>query len=335
MKRKFGEEEKKTKKPKNMLYDIDEIKNELSEKGYCVVKGIMNTEKTLNIKEKLLSFLCGLNKDKKLDKENRETWNSTNWPYNIHGIIKNYGVGHCQALWDVRGDENIIQLFADLHGTRELLVSFDGACVLKPKGKAYENIHTDQSPRVIAEFKKNKIEFKCYQGILNMEECGDEDGGLVVYEGSHLGHAKYFEKIDLKDNWYIYDTNNKSNKEINEEGRAFLSNYKRVKVNCAAGDFLLFDSRIAHTVTPSKRNHRIAAYVCMLPKSYSNEKEIKKRKEYFDNFRTTSHWPCYKLSMNPKNPRHPTKSEFYTPDDDYWKEHFSPVLTKEMLKLLG
>jgi len=37
----------------------------------------------------------------------------------------NFGVGQCDAVWYVRAQPKVKQVFAELHGTNELLTSFD------------------------------------------------------------------------------------------------------------------------------------------------------------------------------------------------------------------
>jgi hypothetical protein len=44
-------------------------------------------------------------------------------------LLQQWGVGHAQALWDLRQNPKIIDIFSKLWGVpaKELLVSFDGA----------------------------------------------------------------------------------------------------------------------------------------------------------------------------------------------------------------
>lgn len=328
MKRKSSEGEKKeVDKRKKYHFDIKKIKEELEENGYAVVPKYVNDIETERIKKSLIKFICGLNMNGNLDENDRKTWTNKNLPFNIHGIIKHYGIGQCQALWDIR--EHLADLFEAIHGTSKLLTSFDGACLLVPNSKCTEAIHTDQSPII----ERKDKDFISIQGIFNMEDCGENDGGLVVYKGSHKQHSKYFDdnNINSKENWYIFD----SKKVKNETGVDFLEKFKRIKVCCKAGDVLLFDSRTAHTVTPSTNNFRIAAYVSMLPICYSDEKklekELERKKKYFKEIRTTSHWACKFLSVNPKKPRW-GKEGFRDENDDSFVK---PILTTRMKQLAG
>ena len=46
--------------------------------------------------------------------------------------------------------------------------------------------HTDQNP--------HRPDFMLAQGILTFSECGPDDGGLVVLEGSHHLHNQYHDE---------------------------------------------------------------------------------------------------------------------------------------------
>ena len=63
------------------------------------------------------------------------------------------------------------------------------------------------------------------------------------------------------------------------------------------GSLVLWDSRTFHqnTYGDEKNNEeRLVQYVCMLPRNHKDNTESnrKKRLKYFEDKRTTSHWPC-------------------------------------------
>ena len=73
-----------------------------------------------------------------------------------------------------------------------------------------------------------------------------------------------------------------------------------------AGALVLWDSRTFHQNQYGKPNseERMVQYVCYLPKSHikNTEKIRKKRLKYYNDRRTTSHWPT-PIYVNGKQPQ--------------------------------
>lgn len=75
-------------------------------------------------------------------------------------------------MWDARLEPGVIDAFAKLWGTEELLVSFDALNVTFPNRKdippkePWE--HVDQSPK--------RRGLHCLQGIIQLSHAGPEDG---------------------------------------------------------------------------------------------------------------------------------------------------------------
>jgi ectoine hydroxylase-related dioxygenase (phytanoyl-CoA dioxygenase family) len=326
------------------MEQLEKHKTNLKENGWTVIPNVLTSDEAEQTKVNFIKFLCSLKKDGSLKYDDQKTWKGNNWMFNSNGIIQHYGVGHSQVLWDVRQNENVIKIFQTLHESSELLTSFDGGCVIRSNVSKFKpKYHTDQSPQVNIE----DPEFVCYQGVLALTDCGINDGGLVVYEKSHLTHANYFEKNNLtesKKNWHVYyDVNQISKKKRTIEGetkreigKTFLDQHKKIKVCCKKGDLMLFDSKTAHAVTFNDSGKmRVALYICMLPKKYSNEKELELRKKAFFDFRTSSHWPCKYFEPFQLAPRFKGK-EFYNVDNkEEWSKLFKPKLTNKMLELVG
>ncbi len=160
---------------------------------------------------------------------------------------------------------------------------------------------------------------------MNLLDCGPEDGGLVVYEGSHLLHEEFFKThiVPVKDDWYMFS---KSNKELE-----FYASCKKVKPCCNAGDMLIWDSRTVHYASlPTGRKCRSAIYVCMTPAEWAGPEVIKMKRRAFEEKRMTNHWP-HDPKLFDANPR------------TYWNEDAKrgpvskemPVLSDVGRKLAG
>ena len=90
---------------------------------------------------------------------------------------------------DARMGAGVIEAFSKIQGAEQLLVSFDRLNITFPNRKdiprkgAWE--HVVQSPfrRVM----------RCIRGIINLSTAGPDDGGLVVYSGSHRLVGEFFD----------------------------------------------------------------------------------------------------------------------------------------------
>lgn len=123
-------------------------------------------------------------------------------------------------------------------------------------------------------------------------------------------------------------------KKIKKLAEKHLQKYERVKVCMNPGDFVIWYSRTIHTVSPTQSdNHRMCVYVSMLPRKYASPRDLKKRIEYFEGLRTTSHWACIKLKVNPKHPR--AYGGDTSPIDNFTVCEKLPTLTKRMRRLVG
>jgi len=293
--------------PKNVKRNYDENMQELAEKGYTVIKNVVSLEKCEIYYQQIWKWLASL--ETGISLEDKNTWKTTNWPISIHGILQHYAVGQEQFVWDVRCQEEIIDVFEAIWGTRKLLVSFDGLNISKPGKSTHGNkwYHTDQksgrleSPKG-AGFKMHKslTEAKCYciQGSLNLLPNGPSDGGLAVLERSHKIHENFFSanpqaKAKVKSNWY----------KLEDEDYAFFNDCKEVKVCCDPGDILLWDSRAMHMAyKPQGDLFRSVIYVCYMPVDMASYSDVEKKKKAFYAKRMTSHWPCEPRLFS-KNPR--------------------------------
>lgn len=206
-----------------------------------------------------------------------------------HGIYKFHQIGHQQHAWYLRTRKNIINIFKKLWNTDELIVSFDGSCYIPKEFSKKDNIwtHTDQAA--------DSKGLQCYQSFVSLTKNSERT--IVLYETSHLLHEEYFKEKNItgSKNWNLID-------------KTYLEKIKHTKrvLNVNPGDLVIWDSRTFHQNQYGNINseERIVQYLCYLPKShYKNTKsQILKRRKYFQELRTTSHWPC-PLNVNSMQPQ--------------------------------
>jgi len=254
----------------NIAMNFQNIQSELREKGYYVVPNVLSENE---VQQALGMF---------------NEWEAQPGISNLnhhdigpHGIYKFHEVGHQRHAWYIRTRPNVQRVFKELWNTESLISSFDGTCHMRPHDRRKNNIwtHTDQAP--------NAKGFMCYQAFVSL--TSNKERTFVAYEGTHEYHRKYFEEkgIESNDNWQLID----------HETIARISDKKRV-LDVEAGSLVLWDSRTFHQNQYSNgdisNEERIVQYVCFLPSNHPKNTDAmhKKRLKYFQERRTTSHWPA-------------------------------------------
>jgi ectoine hydroxylase-related dioxygenase (phytanoyl-CoA dioxygenase family) len=203
-----------------------------------------------------------------------------------HGIYKELA-GHQRFVWWAKTRPKIRELFAEIWGTMDLVSGFDGACYFSGEEKHRDTCwtHTDQAPDTTG--------LKCIQGGIALTE--NKERTLVVYEGSHLLWEPYMRERKL--------TGTKNWLKIDPTYLATIQDRKRV-LHIKEGQMVFWDSRTFHQNQNGKGSEeRLFIYACMLPRNdpENTKKQNEKRKKYFLERRTTSHWP-YPIHVNAKQP---------------------------------
>jgi len=286
--------------------NVSDWKKYLEENGYVVVSSVISKQECeFYVKEmwKSLEILS----EGKVSASDKSTWEKAkNYPYMLHGGMVQY-IGHSQFQWDLR--EKCSEVFAKVWNVekKDLASSFDGFCLMNGtrnyQKKPWNSfLHTDQSP--------NRNKLWSYQGFINLEDCDDESGGFICVPKSHLIHRKFFEEnFDLNDkklsgDWYLFTDEDKT------KHQSILGQV--IKLNCKAGDYILWDSRTFHCNTvPTKVCLRACVYICMIPKKNVPDDVKEKRKKAWDEKRCTSHHPGDGLKLFPKAPRFGNTPEKY------------------------
>lgn len=281
-------------------------KSFLEENGFVVVSSVITKsecEKFVNEMWKTIEILSC----EKVNSKDKNTWTlAKNYPFMLHGGMIQY-LGHTQFQWDLR--EACSELFAKLWGVNQtdLATSFDGFCFMNGARKYRFNpmnsfLHTDQSP--------HRDKLWSYQGFINLQDCDDSSGGFVCVPKSHLEHGNFLrsnfdiQEKRFKGDWILFTDEEKSKFD------KILGNF--IKINCKAGDFVLWDSRTFHcNSTPTKPILRVCCYICMIPKKNVPEEIKGKRKKALLEKRCSSHHPGDGFKLFPKVPRYGNTPEKY------------------------
>lgn len=263
-----------------MQLTLSEIQTALDTNGYVVIPDVLTTKEVATVKSAHDAW--------------RDTIPDHDRMHNAvdpHGIYKFHEAGHQRHAWLVRTNPNVQKVFAHLWKTTtdNLIVSFDGSCFINKDLAKKDNVwtHTDQAPASKG--------LECYQGFVAL--TSNEERTLVVYEKSHTMHAKYFEMMGntSKTNWNKIDLET-----VNK-----MAPLKRI-LKVPAGALVLWDSRTFHQnqYGAPRSEERVVQYVCYLPKTHAKNTASmkKKRLKYFEERRTTSHWPA-PIYVNGKQPQ--------------------------------
>jgi hypothetical protein len=190
-------------------------------------------------------------------------------------------------MWDARQEPGILETFAKIWGTDELLASFDSLNITFPNRKDVEKLgaweHVDQSP-----FRRG---LHCIQGIINLSPSGQEDGGLLVYPGSHKLMDEFLDTQTEKDMWKRIDFF-----KFDEAQLSWFTSrgIKPQKVCAEVGDLILWDSRTIHygsVPTENSTQIRTVIYTAYTPARLASEETLKKKTEIFGQYGATTHWP--------------------------------------------
>lgn len=251
--------------------------NSLQNNGYVIIPSVLTPKEVSTIKDMFYEWQKNVH-----DLERQHAI------FGSHGIFKYHQIGHQKHAWTIRTHPKVIDVFKALWGTSELVTSFDGTCYYPADlSKKRDPIwtHTDQAP--------NKSGLCCYQAFVAL--TSNIERTLVVYDGSHLEHDAYFKERGIMSNtdWQQID---------HEWLFENIDRKRTLKVN--AGDLVIWDSRTFHQNQYGKlQEERIVQYVCYLPKNHPKNTPAmqNKRRKYFQERRTTSHWP-YPIRVNSKQP---------------------------------
>ncbi|GAA82776.1 MFS transporter [Aspergillus luchuensis IFO 4308] len=267
--------------------------------GYAVIKGVMSKERASEYQSEALTWLesFGLG----FDRNDKSTWKKENLPQSWKGgMYLHFSAAHEKYVWDVRCEPGVIAPFAKLWGTDELVVSFDTVNITLPQSivGTYDSQpwpHCDQAPE-----RKGLV---CVQGIVNLSSAGPDDGGLIVMKGSAPLFDQFFEEnpVTGPTPWRTA-----KHKDFHPFSDKDLDWYRErgcelIKVCAEPGDLILWDSRQMHWAQFGTSDVvRTIVYATYTPAAWMSEEDREKKKELFEGYETTTHWPHTNLYTHGK-----------------------------------
>ncbi|KAJ5498882.1 Phytanoyl-CoA dioxygenase [Penicillium expansum] len=272
--------------PFELIGPYGDWRDDLHNQGYVVIKNAIDPERAQSYQRKALEWLKSFSPA--LDLNDPSTWTKDNLPVQSKvNTFNGYSVTHEKFMWDARMEPKVLEAFAKIWGTDELLVSFDALNVTLPNQKDRPAKkpwpHVDQSP-----FRRG---LHCIQGIINLSHAGPEDGSLMVFPRSNTVTERFFDTETDPSTWEQKDIRLFSEDEIQWFGNHGM---KPIKVLAEPGDLILWDSRTVHwggEPTVNSNTIRTVIYASYAPFELATEESLRRKKEAFESYRATTHWP--------------------------------------------
>jgi hypothetical protein len=317
--------------------DVDNLKATLAKFGVAIIPNVLDKKECEHMKDGMWNYLEKVSEKFTIpiSRDKQETWKEMKHLSPLHSmLLKQYGIGQCQMMWDLRENPKVIEPFRKIWNTDKLISSFDGASFHFPPevtNQGWSNpkypfwFHTDQS------YTRNK--FECIQSWVTANDVNEGDATLAILEGSHKFHKEFAEHFkikhmkDAKNDWFKLSTKEQ------------IDWYKAkgcfpVLIQCPAGSMVVWESRTIHCGVQAiegrkTQNTRCVGYISMMPRSLCTKANLKKREKLFLTLRTTSHW-----AINPKvNPTSPWT--YGKPLTEIVSSIAPPTLSKVGLSLVG
>ena len=124
-------------------------RDEFHRNGCVVIKNVISPERARYYCDQQIAWLrkFGLG----FDETDPATWTAAHLPVSFKGgMYSLYGAAHEKMCWDARTEPGVLDVFAKLWGTRELITSFDGFNCSMPNRKDIQWSpwpHCDQNKR--------------------------------------------------------------------------------------------------------------------------------------------------------------------------------------------
>ncbi|MBX9923863.1 MAG: hypothetical protein K2Y01_07105 [Rhabdochlamydiaceae bacterium] len=296
---------------------------DLEELGYCVIPQILTTpEADLLYQRVWHEFIEMAWPNCRLD--DRSNWKET-FPMHNRGAIFAGPAGQTQVMWDLRQDPRIVDVFAKVWNTRDLIVSMDGLSFMCPPEiregyyepwphvdqtvlRRQDNVTHNNNPPI--DFvSESLLRTKPYtvQGQFLFEDSFEGDGGFYCIPKSHHRFAEFAPQLEIINAMEIplqerRKARHKFLQDFFDSSRDESGNsYGMKHVTAPRGSLILWDSRTIHwNQHPIKErpyiDHprvRMVGYLCYVPKARSTQEGRILRREAFEKGVSTGHNPVY------------------------------------------
>lgn len=295
--------------------------DELEEQGYCVIPQVLLTAEAERLYQRVWhEFIEKAWPVCKLD--DRSHWKEAFPIHNKMGIFAG-PAGQTQVMWDLRQDPRIVDIFARIWNTNELIVSMDGLSFMCPPevrdGYFEPWPHVDQSilrrldgvghsnnpPLDFVSESSLKTQPFTVQGQFLFEDSLEGDGGFYCIPKSHLRFSEFASQLEIIN--AIEAPKDKRREARHEFLQKFFDTrtdalgnpYCMKHVTAPKGSIILWDSRTVHWNQHANHDRpysdpprvRMVGYLCYVPKARLSDAGRMQRIEAFEKGVSTGHNP--------------------------------------------
>jgi hypothetical protein len=335
---------------------------DLEELGYCVIPQVLSTAEAEQLYQRVWhEFIEKAWPHCKMD--DRSNWNEAFPMHNRMGIFAG-PAGQTQVMWDLRQDPRIIDIFARIWNTRDLIVSMDGLSFMCPpeirEGYMEPWPHVDQAilrrqdsvahsnNPPLGFISESSLTTQPYtiQGQFLFEDSFEGDGGFYCIPKSHLRFSEFAPQLEMINAMEMprYEKKKARQKVLDEffgQGTDEAGNpYSPKHITAPRGSLILWDSRTLHWNQHPRKDRpliespkvRMVGYLCYVPKARLAEEGRILRREAFEKGVSTGHNPSYPEHKYTKDHIH-QEFEQYLEDPSYTQPKIN--LTRLGESLLG
>lgn len=319
---------------------------DLEELGYCVIPRLIPDAKTEELYQRVWhEFIEKAWPSCRMD--DRSNWKETFPIHNKMGVFAG-PAGQTQVMWDLRQDPRIVNVFARVWNTFNLIVSMDGLSIMCPteirEGFIEPWPHVDQSilrrldnvshnnnpPEDFVSESILKTQPFTIQGQFLFEDSSEGDGGFYCIPKSHLRFTEFaplLEKLNATE--MPKDEKRVARQKFLDE---FFGNrrdksgkrYCKKHITAPRGSLILWDSRTIHWNQHASKDRplidnpkvRMVGYLCYVPKARLTDESRILREEAFERGVSTGHNPASVELKYTKDHIHPG-FELYLEDASY------------------
>lgn len=296
---------------------------DLEEQGYCVIPQVLSTSEAEVLYQRVWhEFIEKAWPNCRMD--DRSNWKEAFPIHNKMGIFAG-PAGQTQVMWDLRQDPRIVNVFAQVWNTNDLIVSMDGLSFMCPPEirdgyfapwphvdqailRRQDHVaHSNNPPVGFTSESLLKTQPYTIQGQFLFEDSFDGDGGFYCIPKSHLRFTEFAPELETINAMEIpkderRNARHKFLQEFFDSRRDESGNpYCTKHITAPRGSLILWDSRTIHwNQHPNKdRPHtdnpkvRMVGYLCYVPKTRLTDTGRVLRKEAFEKGVSTGHNPAY------------------------------------------
>ncbi len=229
-----------------MLSDFD--RDFFEQHGFLVVRQLIPREQVQAVVDAIWDFL-------EFDPNDPSDWYRE--PHRVNGMVEMY---HHQALWDVRQNPQMYELFRELFGQDDLWVFLDRSNLKPPPNEDHPEYDHHGMVHWDLDVRQTPIPFQV-QGVLYLVDTRQGEGGFQCIPGAHRRASEIAAGISDQD---------LRHQQLHERFPEQLA--PPVEVEANAGDFIIWHSALPHGNSRNFSNKpRLAQYVRLFPADPSDE----------------------------------------------------------------